>query len=86
MDFSITWNPRTAEIRLCSTVFINFVKFAEQLGFQHTFSSPRFPQSNGEAEPAVQTGKNLLKKTIDPYWALVYRVTPLQNGYSPAEL
>ncbi|KAJ8369344.1 hypothetical protein SKAU_G00093720 [Synaphobranchus kaupii] len=46
----------------------------------------KFPQSNGEAECMVQTVKNL-KKAADPYLALLaYRVTPLQNGYSPAEL
>ena len=65
-----------------------FSKFAETYGFKHTTSSPRFPQSNGEAERGVQTVKNLLKKSDDPYLALlIYRSTPLPNSnYSPAEL
>ena len=64
-----------------------FSKFAETYGFQQSFSSPRFPQSNGEAEKAVQTIKNLLKKSNDPYLAMLsYRSTPLQNGYSLAKL
>ncbi len=50
-------------------------------------SSPHFPQSNGEAERAVPTIKNLPKKSCDPYLALMaYRAAPLANGYSPSEL
>ena len=64
-----------------------FHKFAQESGFVHTTSSPKYPQSNGEAERAVKTCKGLLKKAVDPYMALLaYRSTPLQNGYSPAEL
>lgn len=37
----------------------------------HISSSPKYPQSNGEAQHALQTIKNLLKKSCDPYWALL---------------
>ncbi len=64
-----------------------FKDFAKAYQFSHRTSSPYYPQSNGEAERAVGTIKNLLKKADDPYQAiLAYRATPLQSGYSPSEL
>ena len=65
-----------------------FSTFASSYGFQHVTSSPRYPQSNGLAERCVQTVKNLLKKSNDPYQSLLsYRSTPLTwCDLSPAEL
>ena len=64
-----------------------FAQFAEYWGFTHTSSSPNHQSGNGEAERAVQTVKNLLRKEKEPYLALLnYRATPLLQGQSPAEL
>ncbi|UYV71047.1 K02A2.6-like, partial [Cordylochernes scorpioides] len=64
-----------------------FANFARQYGFTHVTSSPRFPQSNGMAEAGVKIAKMILKKNQDPSLGLLeYRSTPLENGYSPAEL
>ena len=64
-----------------------FKDFANQYGFHHNISSPRYPQGNGEAERAVRTVKRLLLKSKDPYLDLLsYSSTPLKIGYSPAEL
>ncbi|KAL9987206.1 hypothetical protein ACROYT_G001477 [Oculina patagonica] len=39
-----------------------FAKFAKEYSFKHITLSPRYPQSNGLAERAVQKAKNLMKK------------------------
>lgn len=65
----------------------SFNNFAKEYGFTHITSSPRYPQANGAAERAVKTVKELLDKNDDPYLAMLdYRSTPLENGYSPAQL
>ena len=57
------------------------------MGIEISPSIPRCPQSNGEAERAVQTVKNILKKEKNKKLAmLAYRSTPLSTGYSPVEL
>jgi transposase InsO family protein len=58
-----------------------FAKFADDWGFQHITSSPKFSQSNGLVERAVETAKGILNKAkssnTDPYIALLnYRNTP----------
>lgn len=61
-----------------------FASVAADYGFSHITSSPRFVQSNGEAECQVQMVKHLLSKAKDPYLAmLAHRTTPLAN---PAQL
>ncbi|CAB3262453.1 unnamed protein product [Arctia plantaginis] len=51
-------------------------------------SSPYYSQSNGLAENAVKIAKHLIKKNEDNIdkALLEYRSTPLENGFSPAEL
>ena len=67
-----------------SSVFKDFVR---KWGVTHLTSSPRYPQSNGEAERAVRTVKGLMDKNMNLQAALcAYRDTPLANGYSPAQL
>jgi len=64
-----------------------FCEFAKSYGFAHSTSSPRYPESNGLAERCVQTVKNMWKKSDDFYMSLmVYKATPLESGFTPAEL
>ena len=65
-----------------------FRKFATQYGFIHTTSSPHYSQSMGQTERYVQTVKNMIKKSEDPYQAMLdYRNSPLESiNLSPAQL
>ena len=65
-----------------------FTDFADAYSFHHVTSSPRFAQSNGQAERTVQTVKKLLVEYRDPHMAmLTYRSTPFPwCKLSPAEL
>ena len=58
-----------------------------EMGVKQMTSSPHYPESNGLAERAVQTIKGMWGKEEDKNLALqMYRSTPLQSGWSPAEL
>jgi hypothetical protein len=70
---------------------VEFKKFAECYEFQHTTSSPRYPQSNGRAESAVKIAKAIMTKAVessnDPFLALLeWRNTPTEKGRAPAEI
>ena len=64
-----------------------FKTFSDQWMFQHVTSSPLYPESNGMAERAVQTFKDMWKRETDKNAALLeYRSSPLESGYSPSQL
>ena len=68
-----------------------FSTFAKKWGFKHDTSSPRYPQSNGKAENAVKTVKQLFTKCQETgqseYLALLdWRNTPTEGlNTSPAQ-
>ena len=65
----------------------DYLAFAREWGCDIVTSSPAFLRSNGEVERAVQTAKNILRKSDEPEKPLLaYRSTPLRCGYSPSQL
>ncbi|XP_021374310.1 uncharacterized protein K02A2.6-like [Mizuhopecten yessoensis] len=65
-----------------------FKKFCQTNEIIHETSSPHFQSSNGEAERAIQTVKQLWRKADDKEFALLdYRTTPLEGiNLSPSQL
>ena len=64
-----------------------FSAFSQEYSFQHITSSPYDTQANRLAEKTVNTMKSVLLKSSDPYLGLLsYISTPLEHGYSPAQL
>lgn len=67
-------------------------QFALDWGFKFTFSSPRYPQSNGLAERAVQIAKKMLLKCYEDKTdyrlaLLMYRASPVADtNLTPSEL
>lgn len=66
---------------------VRFDEFCTSMDIFHDTSSPRHPQSNGQAESAVKSAKRIMEQD-DPMAALqAYRASPISaTGYSPAEL
>ena len=65
----------------------DFKMFMCEWGVCHKTSSPRHPQSNGEAERAVQTAKQIVSQKDSELALLSYRATKIPSlGASPAEL
>ena len=64
-----------------------FQKFAFEYGFTQTFTSPHFPQANGEAESVVKIAKKILQQEDIFVASMAYRATPVTaTGVSPSEL
>ena len=67
-------------------------EFANEYGFTPKYTSPQHPQSNGQAERAIQTVKNMMKKAKGDKQninlaLLNYRNTPIAEiNASPAQL
>lgn len=64
-----------------------FKRFSQEWSFRHSTSSPAYAQSNGEAERAVRTAKDILKQDKPIAALMMYRATPIPSlGASPAEM
>lgn len=66
-------------------------QLARVWNFKWLYSAPHYHQSNGVAERAVQTCKQLMRKAQDKkldfkVLLLEYRNTPVIDNYSPAQL
>ena len=72
-------------------ILFKSLRNSREWGFEHTTSSPHYPQSNGLAESLVNVVKSLLKKCNGDNnnflkGLLVIRNTPLESGQSPGQI
>lgn len=87
--FSVHGIPKTV---CCDNMPFNsydFKKFAREWDFQCSYSSPKYPRSNGMAERAVQIAKNILRKCERDITVglLEYRSTPVKGtGLTPSQV
>lgn len=89
--FCPSWHSRVPNVRQWATVFqTGFRRLCCSLWIEtHHKQTTVYAKRSGACctHRAVHTVRNLLKKAADPYLALLaYKATPLQNGYSSAEL
>jgi len=64
----------------------DFKNFCNLYNIKHITSSPLYSQSNGFIESGVKTAKALLDEEDSTLAFMNYRATPLENGFSPAQL
>ena len=50
---------------------LEFKEFSRKYQFKHITSSPKYPRGNSVAERAIQTLKNIMEKSDDPYLGLL---------------
>ena len=76
-----------SQTMVVSFLFKEFKDLTVTWGITHVTSSPKFTQSNGDAERAVQTVKQMLDQPDVSLALLSNRSTPIPSlGVSPAEL
>ncbi|KAI0242749.1 hypothetical protein LSAT2_011307, partial [Lamellibrachia satsuma] len=63
----------------------DFQDFAVQYNFVCSFTSPHFPQANGQAESGVKIAKRIVSQDNPFLGLMAYRSTPA-SGVSPAQL
>ncbi|UYV82464.1 K02A2.6-like [Cordylochernes scorpioides] len=89
-QFSVVVVVSNEETRMSPCISITAVAMSTILGYSHTkqiLTRDSIPVHDCRESSVVKIAKFILKKNQDPSLGLLeYRSTPLENGYSPAEL